>query len=131
MLDSLTAENKFFPAELVTMHVRGLFKKENYMNKTILAIFLAMAISCPVFAASSTDINNQRTNIQTKYDNERNTENQSYNAKVADAKQNYQNDSDKLNNVLKELEISHNKTMNDLDSNEKMDFQKVDEESKS
>ena len=101
------------------------------MNKTILAIFLAMAISFPVFAASSTDINNQRTNIQTKYDNERNTENQSYNAKVADAKQNYQNDSDKLNNVLKELEISHNKTMNDLDSNEKMDFQKVDEESKS
>ena len=130
MLDSLTAENKFFPAELVTMHVTGLSKKENYMNKTILAIFLAMAISCPVFAASSTDINNQKTDIQTKYDNEKNTENQSYNANVADAKQSYQNDSEKLNSVLKELEIKHNKTMDDLNSNEKMDFQKVSEENK-
>ena len=101
------------------------------MNKTILAIFLAMAISFPVFAASSTDINNQKTDIQTKYDNEKNTENQSYNAKVADAKQSYQNDSDKLNNVLKELEIKHNKTINDLNSNEKMDLQKVRKENKS
>ena len=101
------------------------------MNKTILITFLAMVISFPVFAATSTDINNQKTDIQTKYDNEKNTENQSYNAKVADAKQSYRNDSDKLNNVLKELEIKHNKTMDDLNSNEKMDFQKESEENKS
>jgi len=98
------------------------------MKKTILITFLAMVISFPVFAASSTDINNQRTDIQTKYGNERNTENQSYNAKEADAKQNYQNDPNKLHNVLKELDIAHDKKMYDLNSNEKMDLQKVDEE---
>jgi len=100
------------------------------MNKTILITFLAMVISFPAFAATSTDINNQKTAIQTKYDNARNTENQSYNAKVAEAKQNYNNDSDKLNNVLKELEIKHNKMMDELNSDEKMDFQKVSEENK-
>ena len=98
------------------------------MKKTILITFLAMVISFPVFAASSTDINNQRTDIQTKYGNERNTENQSYNAKEADAKQSYQNDPNKLHNVLKELDIAHDKRMYDLNSNEKMDLQKVDEE---
>ena len=98
------------------------------MKKTILTTFLAMVISFPVFAASSTDINNQRTDIQTKYGNERNTENQSYNAKGADAKQNYPNDPNKLQNVLKELDIAHDKRMYDLNSNEKMELQKVDEE---
>ena len=116
--------------ELVTMRVTGLSKKENYMNKVILTIFLAMAISFPVFAATSTDISNQKTDIQTKYDSDKKSEDLSYNAKVADAKQSYQNDSYKLNNVLKELEIKHDKTINDLNSNEKMDLLKVNEENK-
>jgi hypothetical protein len=101
------------------------------MNKTMLTAFLATAISFPVFAASSTDINSQKTDIQTKYDNEKNSEDQSYKTKVSDAKQSYQNDPNKLNDTLKELQIDHSKKMDDLNNNERMDLQKVEEQNNS
>ncbi len=97
------------------------------MKKIAMTSMLILGLSWPVFAATSTDINNQKNQIQQKYDNEKNSENQSYNTKVSEAKQNYQNDPTKLNNVLKELEIKHTKKMDDLNNNENLALQKASE----
>lgn len=93
--------------------------------KSVRMMVLLAFLMVPVSVYSNTDIQNRKTEIQTKYENERNSENQSYDARVSDAKDKYEGN--KLTDVLRELKIQHDKRMDNIKHDEKMDLQKVDE----
>ena len=101
------------------------------MTKTIIIALLSTVLSYPAFADTSMDINNQKFAVEQKYDNEKNIENHNYDQDMLSARQRYQNDPVKLNDILKELQIKHSKKMNDLNNDEKMEMQKIDEKSNS
>ena len=98
------------------------------MKKNLLILLLAVGISCPAFAAVNQDaINNKKADVQQKFDSKKDKENQVYDKRVADAKTQYANEPDKLNNELQKLQIDHNRTMDKLNNEETTKLQKLDE----
>ena len=96
------------------------------MKRTIMLIMLA-GLLIPASAYSNTDNQNRKMEIQTKYEKERNSENQSYDARVQDAKQKYPAYTNKLDDLLSELKIKHEKILDEIKYDEKLELQKVDE----
>ncbi|MDE2027796.1 MAG: hypothetical protein KGK03_04190 [Candidatus Omnitrophica bacterium] len=93
------------------------------IKRTLMAVLMAAAVSCPVWA----DVNSQKSAVQHKYQNLISAENQRYNNEVSKTKQKYQNDPTKLDNTLKELEIRHTKKIDNLTNDENLQLQKINE----
>jgi hypothetical protein len=94
------------------------------MEKVLMAVLLAVTFSIPAWA----NIGDDKANVKQSYESQKDDEGKAYDQRVAKAKDDYQNDQNKLNNVINELKADHDKKIEQLDNAEQAALQKLDQQ---